>query len=139
MTSAQRFTRAAMALLLLSLMGCTALREIPRSQYAAQGERRNVAIDTHEGLHYEFDLVRVGSDSLTGFRRRDTEGPLEEFDALPLPLEAIAKMSARRVDWYRTGLIGGAGLAAIIASALARRGTETIEPISPCGPRGCPE
>lgn len=138
MIPAHRIHRALAALLCLFATGCTALREIPRSEYAGRPERRNVAVDTQDGLHYEFDLVRVSGDSLVGYRRRDIQTAFEEFDSLPIPLESIAKFSSRRVDWYRTGMIGGAALAAIVTAALARRGSSAPPEPDPCGKLGCP-
>ena len=52
--------------------------------------------------------------------RRDVEGPIDEFDTLRLPLDEVATISARRIDWYRTGLVGGLSMAAIVAVALSR-------------------
>ncbi len=119
--------------------GCTTLREIPRAEYAAREERRHVAVDTGEGLHYEFDYARFGSDTLVGYRRRDTEGAFEEYDSLPIALETVTRLSARGVDWYRTGLIGGGALAAIIGVALARRGSSGTPPNpNPCPEEPCP-
>lgn len=118
---------------------CTALREVPRAQYAAREERRRVAVDTHEGQHYEFDYARFDSDTLFGYRRRDTEGAFEEFESIPIPLEGVAKLSARRVDWYRTGLIGGGVLAAVVGVALAKHvgsGGGSSKP--PCPEEPCP-
>jgi hypothetical protein len=119
----------------LAASGCTTLREIPRAEYAAREERKAVAVDTREGLHYEFDYVRFSSDTLTGFRQRDSDSHFEEFDSLPIPLESVAKVSTRRVDWYRTGLVGGGALAAIVAAALARRGGSSGTPSQPCYPK----
>ena len=99
--------------------GCTALKEVPRSEYAAREERKAVQVTTREGLHYELDYARIQNDSLIGYRRRDVEGPVDEFDTLQLPLDQVAKLSARRIDWYRTGLIGGLSLAAIVAAGLS--------------------
>lgn len=141
MMRASRCLRVLAALSWLAACDCTTLREIPRNAYAAAEQRKDVTVDTREGLHYEFDYARFGSDTLTGFRQRDTEGKFEEYATLAIPLDAIAKLSARRLDWYRTGLVGGATLSAIVLAALSRqKGAATgpePEP-SPCGPRPCP-
>ena len=129
-----------MALVVLGAGGCTTFREIPRAEYATRSERKNVAIETSEGLHYEFETVKIGSDSLVGYHRHDSEGSFEEFDSVPLPLDQIRKLSARKIDWYKTGLVGGAGVGAVILGAIARRhGGSGTEPINPCGPGGCPD
>jgi hypothetical protein len=103
---------------LLAGTSCTTLRELPRSEYAARPERDRVRVATTEGLVYEFDYVRVGGDTLTGYRERDAEGVVREESALPLPLDQVQSMSVRTIDWYRTGLIGGGALAAIVAAGL---------------------
>jgi hypothetical protein len=139
MHTMHRVGSAGLAILLLASTGCTALREIPRREYAARSERHNVAVDTRDGLHYDFDYVKVTSDSLLGYHRRDNEGSFEEFDAVPLPLEAISKFSARRVDWYRTGLVGGAGVAAAVFGAIAHnKGGGEPTTIDPGGVKGGP-
>jgi hypothetical protein len=102
-------------------MGCTTLREVPRAEYAARPERRHVTVDTREGTHYEFEFARVANDTLTGYRPHDSESSVEDYDLVPLALEDITKISAHRIDWYRTGLIGGAGVLAVVGTALANR------------------
>ncbi len=99
--------------------GCTSLREIPRREYAAQPERRDVRLETRDHLLYEFDYIQVAGDSLVGFRRRETEGPIEDYGRLIIPLDDVAKLSARRVDWYRTSLIGGGVIAVAVAAGLS--------------------
>ena len=71
--------------------GCTALREIPRGEYAAVPERQHVRLQTQEGLIYEFDYVRVEGDSLAGYRRRDLPGPVDDYATLRVPLEEDRK------------------------------------------------
>ena len=113
----KRFGRAGSAALLLLWVageGCTAIREIPRGQYAAVAERKNVRLVTREGLHYELDFVRIEGDTLVGFRRRDVEGPIDEFVTLRVPLDDVQGLSTRDVDWKRTSIIGG-GVVAVLA------------------------
>lgn len=98
--------------------GCTTLREIPRSEYAARTDRKAVRVWTHEGLEYEFDYATVADDTLTGYRQRDVEGPLDQVAVLKFALSDIDRLSARSVDWYRTGLVGGGLLAAVVAAGL---------------------
>ena len=139
MSHPMRGLRVLATVVWLTTSSCSALREIPRAEYAARAERRNVVVDTSEGLHYTFEFARFGSDTLTGYRRRDTEGAFEEYDSLPIALESVAKLSARRVDWYRTGLIGGGALAAVVAVALAqRKGSGSGGNTPPCTEEPCP-
>jgi hypothetical protein len=98
--------------------GCTALREIPRSDYAAHAQDRPIRVVTREGLSYELDAAKVEADTLVGYRRRDVEGPIDEFDTVRLPLDQVATISARRIDWYRTGLVGGLSMAAVVIGAM---------------------
>src|SRR5262245_57974136 len=94
--------------------GCTSLREIPRSSYAERPERQHVRIQTREGLVYEFDYATVAGDSLVGYRRRDTEGVIDDTAVIRLALDDVQRFSTRKLDWYRTGLIGGGVLAAVL-------------------------
>jgi len=106
-----------------ALAGCTALREIPLQELGARPDRKDVRIQTREGLVYEFDFAHIAGDSLTGYRRRDTEGPIPEYATLSIALDDIAKLSARELDWVRTGLIGGGVAAVGIVGGLASRGS----------------
>ena len=74
-----------------------------------------------------------------GYRRRDVEGPIDEFDTLRLPLDEVATISARRIDWYRTGLMGGLSMAAIVAVGISRHASnESSPPTSDCRKPPCP-
>jgi hypothetical protein len=140
MLRASRWLRVLAALSWLGAPGCTTLREIRRDAYAAAEERKHVAVDTREGLHYEFDFAHFGSDTLTGYRQRDTEGRIAEFATLAIPLDEITRLSARRLDWYRTGLLGGASIAAVVVAALARHKAAAAPepaPQPPCSPEPC--
>ena len=99
--------------------GCTALREIPRGTYAALPERDHVRVETRDGLIYEFDYAQFGPDSLMGFRRRDVETPADEYAALGLPLDQVTRLSARGIDWTRTGLVGGGVLLVVLVAAFS--------------------
>jgi len=119
--------------------GCSTLREIPRSQYAVQPERKNVQVETVDGERLEFDNAQFTADSLIGTRHRDDEGPIEEVDTRVLALEHVRKLQARQVDWYRTGLIGGVIVAGIVAAVLSQTGGDSgTSDNGPCGPRPCP-
>ncbi len=127
------------ALVLLAWLGgwsCTVLSEIPPAQYTERVHDRPVRVVTREGLSYQLDEARVEGDTLVGFRRRDVEGPVDEFDTLKLPLDEVATISARRVDWFRTGLVGSVLLAAVIAAGLSRHNASGGEgtPV-PCSPK----
>jgi hypothetical protein len=122
--------------------GCTALREIPRSEYAARAQDRPIRVVTREGLGYELDAAKVEADTLVGYRRRDVQGPIDEFDTVRLPLDQVATISARRIDWYRTGVVGGLSMAAIVIGAVRigrkNTGTTTPDTPSPCRKGECP-
>jgi len=122
-------TRAlAGALLALWLVagGCTTLREIPRSDFAHLPSRKGVRVETSEGLVYDFDYVTVSGDSLTGFRHRnDLEGPVDQTVDFRIALDDIHRVTARQLDWARTGLIGGSVLAGVLAVGLANNTPKT--------------
>jgi hypothetical protein len=103
---------------------CTALREIPREDFASRPERRNIRVETREGLVYDFDFVRVHGDSLIGFRRLEVESPFDEFGQLGFATDDIQRLSARGIDWKRTGLVGGGVIAAVVAAGLTTRSSD---------------
>ena len=101
--------------------GCTTMRELPRTDYAAQPARKGVRVETREGLVYEFDRATFDPDSLTGYRlRSDVDGPLDEVAVVHVALDDIVHLRTRSVDWYRTGLLGGGILAGVLAVGLAQ-------------------
>ena len=122
--------------------GCTTLQEIPRTEYTALNERRAVRVLTRDSLSYEFDYATITRDSLVGFRRNDVEdgGPVPEYSSLAMPLDNIERLSARKVDWYRTGLIGGLGVLAVAGAGLAKNaaGSSTHDPTGGPPPKGIP-
>lgn len=119
------------------LAGCTTLREVPRAHYDREPERPHVRITTRDGLVYEFDFARVTGDTLTGFKRRDVPGRVEQFDSLPVALADVTQMSVRAIDWYRTSLIGGGVAVAVAVAGLAAGNGDDGGPgtPSPGGPR----
>lgn len=100
--------------------GCTSLREIPRGEYGVLADRKDVRIETREGLKYEFDFVHIEGDTLVGMRRRDVEGPVDEFGTVRLALDDVGRLEARRVDWLRTGVIGAGAAAALVTVGVVR-------------------
>jgi hypothetical protein len=111
--------RALACALCLPAAGCTSLKEIPPSQYASEPEREHVRMLTRDSLEYEFDYISVDEDSLTGYRRQEVKGPVEQYSSVKVPLGDVMKLSARRLDWYRTGLIGGTVITALVVKGLA--------------------
>jgi hypothetical protein len=128
------------ALLCLMACGCSVAREIPRDQYAARPERRTVRVETRDSTRYEFERVRVAGDSLYGIQREDVEGPFEQYRTVGLPLDEVARMSMRQLDWYRTGIIAGVAAAVVLAAVLSQVGDESggSGGNGDCGPRPCP-
>lgn len=99
--------------------GCTTMREIPRSDYGQIPDDRNVRVETREGLVYDFDYATIAGDSLTGVRHRnDLEGPVDETVTFRIALDDVQALTTRRFDWYRTGLLGGSVVAAVLGTAL---------------------
>lgn len=102
--------------------GCTALREIPRRDYVERVADRPVHVVTSRGDGFDLDSARIDADSLFGYRRLDVQGAIDEFESVRLPLDEVASISVRRIDWYRTGLVGVTAAAAIGVTA-ARAGS----------------
>ena len=110
---------AAVLALLLAGNGCTALREIPRADYGQVRERHSVRVETRDGLVYDFDYASFTADSLTGYRTRtEMDGPVDQTVALKLALDDVERLTTRKVDWTRTGLIGGTVLAGVLVAGL---------------------
>lgn len=135
--SGSRGLRAAVLAAWVTTSGCSTMRELPRSDYAAQPERKGVRVETREGLVYEFDSATFDPDSLTGYRlRTELEGPVDEVATIKVALDDITGLRTRRVDWVRTGLVGGAILAAVLAIGLAKAeaggGSDSGEPCTRC-------
>ena len=121
---------AAVLALLLAGNGCTALREIPRADYAQVRERHSVRVETRDGLVYDFDYASFTADSLTGYRSRtEMDGPVDQTVALKLALDDVERLTTRKVDWTRTGLIGGTVLAGVLVAGL-NGATKPAEPSS---------
>jgi hypothetical protein len=112
-----RGLRVAAFLLWLSGSGCTALREIPRGEYAAQPQRDHVRIVTRDGLLYEFDYATFQGDSIVGFKRREDQTHVADYASLGMPLEQVSHLATRQVDWVRTSLVGGVGLLVVLVGA----------------------
>lgn len=132
--SGSRGLRAAVLTAWVTASGCSTMRELPRSDYAAVPERKGVRVETREGLVYEFDSATFDPDSLTGYRvKTEVEGPVDEVAMIKVALDDIAGLRTRRVDWVRTGLVGGAILAAVLAIGLAQAESgETPQDPGPC-------
>ena len=121
---------AAVLALLLAGNGCTALREIPRADYGQVRERHSVRVETRDGLVYDFDYASFTADSLTGYRSRtEMDGPVDQTVALKLALDDVERLTTRKVDWTRTGLIGGTVLAGVLVAGL-NGATKPAEPSS---------
>ena len=112
--------RCGTALMCLAACGCAVMRDLPRGDYARVPERHDVRIVTRGGEGYTFDRVQLAADTLTGYVRKNVEGSFDEFATVRLGLDDVARMSVRSVDWYRTGVLGGVALAAVLAVVLTQ-------------------
>jgi hypothetical protein len=120
--------RGLVALSLLASTGCTTIREIPREAYDAAPERHHVVVATRDGTRQEFDYARVAGDTLTGFTERENPSGVPEYHAVAIPLDDIEHLSAKRLDWYRSALVAGATLGAVIIGALSLHKNSTATP-----------
>lgn len=126
--------RTLAALACLSATGCATMRELPRGEYAARPERKGVVVDTHEGLHYRFDVAHFSPDTLVGERLRDTEGAFAEYNTIAIPLESVAKLQVRQTSWLRTGAIAGGVAVAAITAVVSRKGSSSTPDTGPVLP-----
>lgn len=114
-----RALAAAVLALQFASAGCTSLREIPRAEYTDIPERKGVRVETKDGLVYDFDYAAFAGDSLTGYRHRsDVEGPVDQTVTFRIALDDIDHLTTRKLDWYRTGLVGGGVLAGVLVAGL---------------------
>lgn len=113
---------AAGLLAVLAAGGCTTLRQVPPADMLAGTERRDVRVELLDGRRYDFDVVKFGADSLTGFRRRESAADFAEYDAQAIAFGDVGRMAARRTDWYRTGLVALGGIVGAVVIAIAAGG-----------------
>jgi hypothetical protein len=99
--------------------GCSSLSEIPRARYGEREQRRDVRVEMSDGRVFEFDEVHVDGDTLTGYKRQDTEGEVDDFASVRLPIADVSHLSARSVDWVRTGLLSAGVLGIVVIAGLA--------------------
>lgn len=117
-----RSPRACAAGLLATLLagGCTTLRQVPPGDMLAGTERRDVRVELLDGRRYEFDVVKFGADSLTGYRRRESSADFAEYDAQAIAFAEVQTLAARRTDWYRTGLVALGGIVGGLVIAITQ-------------------
>jgi hypothetical protein len=111
--------RVACGLVWLSSSGCSALAELPRAEQADGTRHKNVEVITVDGLRYDLDSIEIKADSLIGYRRRDVEGPFDDFAVVRLGQDEVAHVYARRLDWLRTSLVVGGAAATVAVIGLA--------------------
>lgn len=119
--------------------GCTTMREVPRGELAARPERKGVRVLTRDSLLYTFDYATFDADSLTGYRDRpDVESVVAHVSVHKIALDDVQRLTTRKLDWYRSGLVGGSIVVAAIAAGLAARSDDkgSGAPDIIC-PRGC--
>lgn len=110
--------RGAVILTWLTGSGCSTLREIPPSHYAEHEKRRDVRVEMTDGRVFEFDEIHVDGDTLTGYKREDTEGRVDDFATVRFATGDVSKMSARSVDWNHTGLLTALIVGVVVAVGL---------------------
>jgi len=108
--------------------GCSTLREIPTNHIADHERRRDVRVEMTDGRVFEFDEVHVKGDTLTGYKQLDTEGSVNDFATVNLPIGDVSRMSARSVDWNHTGLLAAVIVGVVVAVGLSVSANNSIPP-----------
>ena len=115
-----------LSLVALAASGCSSLVQVPRSEFAAMPERKNVRIRTQQGEEYAFDRIKVSADSLSGLgyqqrlvTRADGESEIDEMaTSVSVPLADVTIMEERRRNW-KAATRWGLGVAAASAFVVA--------------------
>jgi len=111
-----------LALGTLAMSGCSSLVQVPRSEFAAVPERKNVRVRTQVGEEYAFDRIRVSADSLSGVgyqqrlvTRSDGETEIDEMAThVSVPLADVVSIEEHRRNW-KSATRWGLGVAAASA------------------------
>ena len=111
--------RVGLALLVAPVVsGCATMRELPREQFAARPERRHLVVEAG-GQRHRFARATFGPDSMVGYPRRP-RGTDGTAGGVRLGLDDVSRIEGRQVDWYRTSLLGGLAVGALLAALLSR-------------------
>ena len=128
--------------------GCSSMAQVPRSEFAAESERKAVLIRTLDGQEYAFDKAVISADTLTGvgYQQRtvidkDGEPTIEEIATqVQIPLERISSLQQKKRDWGRTAKWGlGAGAAAAFVIAVGSSTGDGDDGAGPGPGKGPPE
>ena len=108
------------------------LQEIPRQEYTARPERKGTRVETVDGLVYEFDWASCTGDTLVGYRNHsEAEGPLDQVSVVRVPFADVQRLTARQLDWRRTGLVSGAVVASVVAVGLRTSAKPAVDSGNP--------
>ena len=125
--------RCGVVLCWLSGSGCSSLREIPPAHFADHEKRHDVRVEMTDGRVFEFDEVKVSGDTLTGFKRQDTESPIDDYATVHLPIGDVSRMDARGVDWNHTALLSALIVGVVVAVGLTVSANNSTPPESSGG------
>jgi hypothetical protein len=125
----RRLLPGSFLLAFLAGSSCSVMREVPREEFASAPARQRVRITSRDGRTLRLREVRFTADSLVGTPDVAAKGE----DAPPpaqvgFALDEIAVLEQRQVDWFRTGLVAGAGAAGLVLYLLTRDEEETPPP-----------
>ena len=109
-----------LALVCISLVGCSSIREVPRSDLTTDARLENVRVATLDGLEYRFVRVEVVPDTLVGFygatlERSNERNEIWFEDVLrrhKIPMNRVAKIEVVHKDPLKTAFYGASLLAA---------------------------
>ena len=124
--------------------GCSSLSQVPRGEFAAVPERKDILVRTEDGEQFAFDRAVISADTLSGvgYQQRtivlaDGQPSVEEIaTTVKIPLERISSLQQKNRDWGRTAKwgLGVAGAAAFVIAVGTNTGEE--DPSGPGGGKG---
>jgi hypothetical protein len=143
----KRVTAVIAGLALGVTTGCSSMVQVPRAEFAAESNRKNILVRTQAGEQFAFDQATFSADSLVGvgYQQRtvilaDGQPSVEEVATrVSVSLDQVTTLTEKRRDWGRTAKWGlGIAAAGAFVAAVGLSKPED-DGAQPGGGKGPPE